>query len=395
MPGARTLSDIAELAAIDRESASDGEACAARALAGMLAARGVQPALESERAVGGFWQSNGLAAAAALAAGMLGRRSRPAGTALAALAAALIADDVDNGRQLLRRLLPKRETTNVLARVGDARARETLVIVAHHDAAHSGLLFHPGLVPLVSRIAPRWYERQNTSTQTGRLLVLGPSLVVLGCATGSGRIRRAGMLWSAATALLLADVARCGVVPGANDNLSAVGVLLELAERLSEDPAPGVRVLLLSTGSEESFMEGMRAFITRHGDELDPASTRFLALECVGSPRLVIMEGEGMLRMRDHDSGLREELQAAADEAGIDIWRGLRLGAGGTDALPAMRAGYRAACLAACTDLKVPANYHWPTDVVENLDLDTMEQAREVTERLVRRAGRAATAATR
>jgi len=142
-------------------------------------------------------------------------------------------------------------------------------------------------------------------------------------------------------------------------------------------------------------MEGMRAFITRHGDELDPASTRFLALECVGSPRLVIMEGEGMLRMRDHDSGLREELQAAADEAGIDIWRGLRLGAGGTDALPAMRAGYRAACLAACTDLKVPANYHWPTDVVENLDLDTMEQAREVTERLVRRAGRAATAATR
>ena len=68
-----------------------------------------------------------------------------------------------------------------------------------------------------------------------------------------------------------------------------------------------------------------------------------------------------MLRMRDHDGALREELQQAADEAGVEVWRGLRLGAGATDALPAMRAGYPAACLAACTDLKVPANYHWPT----------------------------------
>ncbi len=341
MPGARTLSDIEALAAIDRESASDGEARAARALAAMLTARGLQPALEHERAVGGFWQSNGLAAAAAVLAGSLGGRSRAAGAAIAGLAAGLIADDVDNAGHLLRRVLPKRETTNVLAWAGDQDARETVVLVAHHDAAHTGLLFHPGLIPFVNRIAPGWYQRQNTSTQTGRLLVLGPALVALGCATGNRAIRRAGMLWSTATALLLADVARSPVVPGANDNLSAVAVLLELAEHLTEDPAPGVRVLLLSTGSEESFMEGMRGFIARHRVELDPASTRFLALECVGSPRLVIMEGEGMLRIREHDSGLREELQAAADEAGIGVWRGLRLGAGGTDALPALRAGYR------------------------------------------------------
>jgi len=86
-------------------------------------------------------------------------------------------------------------------------------------------------------------------------------------------------------------------------------------------------------------MEGMRGFIARHREELDPASTRIVALECLGSPRLVIMEGEGMLLMRDHDEALREELQQAADEAGVGVWRGLRLGAGGTDALPAMRSG--------------------------------------------------------
>jgi hypothetical protein len=392
MPGTRTLSDIQALAAIDRGSASDGEARAARSLAEMLAGRGLQPVLERERAVGGFWQSTGLAAGAAVLAGAIGSRSRAAGSVIAALAAGLIADDVDNAGHLLRRLLPKRETTNVLAWAGDPGARETVVIVAHHDAAHTGLLFHPGLIPLVARIAPGRYERQNTSTQTGRLLIFGPALVAIGSAAGNRTVRRLGMLWSAASALLLADVARSPVVPGANDNLSAVAVLLDLAERLTQEPARGVRVLLLSTGSEESFMEGMRGFVARHRGELDPDSTRFVALECVGSPRLVIMEGEGMLRMRDHDGGLREELQAAADEAGIAVWRGLRLGAGGTDALPALRAGYRAACLAACTDLKVPANYHWPSDVVENLDLATIGHAREVTERLIRRVGHASTA---
>lgn len=134
-------------------------------------------------------------------------------------------------------------------------------------------------------------------------------------------------------------------------------------------------------------MEGMRGFLRRHRSELDPADTRFVALECVGSPHLMLMEGEGMLRMRDHDAELREEIQAAADEAGVALWRGLRLGAGATDALPALRAGYRTACIAACTELKVPANYHWETDVTENLSWPTIERAALVATRLVRRAG--------
>jgi hypothetical protein len=300
-----------------------------------------------------------------------------------------MADDVDNGAHLLRRALPQRATTNVLAWAGDLQARETVVIVAHHDAAHTGLLFHPGLVPLVNRIAPNWYAKQKTSTHTGRLLVLGPVLVAVGSALGLRRLRLFGAFWSAVTAAVLADVGHSPVVAGANDNLSAVAVLLAIAEQLAQQPATGVRLLLLSTGSEESFMEGMRGFVRRHRSELDPARTRFLAVECVGSPHLILIEGEGMLRMRDYDSSLRDELQAAADEAGVPLWRGLRLGAGGTDALPALRSGYRAACIAACTDLKVPANYHWKSDVPENLCWRTIEQATALATRLIRRVGEA------
>jgi Peptidase family M28 len=387
VPAADLPAALERLAAIERGSATDGERRAAELLAGLMRERGLEPELERERGVGGFWQSTGLAAGIAFLAGLLGRRRRGLSTLLAGAATALMADDVDNGSMLLRRLLPKRETTNVLAWTGDPQATETVVVIAHHDAAHTGLLFHPGLTPAISRRFPRWYARQNTSVQTGVLLVLGPALVTAGTALGSRVLRRMGLVWSAGTLGLLADVARSPVVPGANDNLSAVVVLLDLAERLAERPVAGVRVLLLSTGSEESFSEGMRGFVRRHGAELDPASTRFVALECVGSPHLMLMEGEGMLRMRDHDPVLREEIQAAADAAEVPLWRGLRLGAGATDALPAMRAGYRAACLAACTDLKTPANYHWPTDLPANLTWPTIARAADVAESLIRRVG--------
>lgn len=378
-----TREDLVRLAEIERGSTSEGEARAAELLATMLRARGLHPTLERESAAPGFWPSTGLAAAAGAAAGLIASRSRVAATALAAVSAALMADDVENNAQLLRRALPRATTTNVLAWAGDPSARETLVLVAHHDAAHTGLLFHPGLVPLVNRIAPDWYEKQTTSTQTGQLLVAGPTLVALGGALGVRSIRRLGTVWSAVTAALLADVARSPVVCGANDNLSAVATLLAVAERIAEHPVKGVRVLLLSTGSEESFMEGMRGFVARHRNELDSAHTRVVALECVGSPHLLLMEGEGMLRMHDHDLSLRDELQAAADDAGIALWRGLRLGAGATDALPALKAGYRVACLAGCNDLKVPANYHWPTDVPENLCWETIDHAATVAVSLI------------
>jgi hypothetical protein len=375
---------LERLAAIERGSASAGEARAAELLVELMAERGLQAQVERERGGGGFWWPTGLAAAAGALAGLAGGRRRRSSALLATLAAGLIADDVDNGAQLLRRCLPAHQASNVLAWSGDPQAHETVVLVAHHDAAHTGLLFHPGLPRLVDRLFPRWYAKQTTSTQTGRLIVLGPALVACATLLGSRRLRRLGTLWSAGTAALLADVGRSPVVAGANDNLSSVIVLLAIAERLAAEPLAGVRVLLLSTGAEENFMEGMRGFMHRHRAALDPEHTRFVALECVGSPHLLLLEGEGMLRLRDHDGPLREELQAVADALGIELWRGLRLGAGGTDALPALRAGYRAACLAACDDLRVPANYHWPSDNPENLCWPTIERAVELTEGFLR-----------
>jgi Zn-dependent M28 family amino/carboxypeptidase len=185
----------------------------------------------------------------------------------------------------------------------------------------------------------------------------------------------------------MADIGARAVVPGANDNLSSVGVLVGLAAGLRDRPIKGVRVMLVSTGSEESFSEGMQAFGERHFAELDPERTEMICLECVGGPTLVVVEGEGMLRMRDYPVHMREALADAASDAGESIRRGLRTTAA-TDAIIPLRAGYDVATLASVDETKLPMNYHWPNDIADNLHWSTIESAIAVCQQFLRtRAG--------
>ena len=162
-------------------------------------------------------------------------------------------------------------------------------------------------------------------------------------------------------------------------------MILELARMLREQPVEGVRVLLVSTGSEESFMEGMRGWVRRHGPRLDPARTRVVVLETLGSPELILLEGEGMIWMTDYDDGVREAIADAARRAGVALRRGLRLGFA-TDALSALRGGLRAATLASCDEYKMPANYHSQRDIPRNVDFGTVGSAVRVAEAVIRSA---------
>jgi Iap family predicted aminopeptidase len=134
-------------------------------------------------------------------------------------------------------------------------------------------------------------------------------------------------------------------------------------------------------------MEGMQGFGRRHFPELDPERTEILCLECLGGPTLIVLEGEGMLRMRDYPAHMRHALAQAAAEAGIPIARGLRTVAA-TDGLIALRAGYPVGTLASVDDTKYPLNYHWPSDTPDALHWQTIENAITVCERFLRRRAR-------
>jgi acetylornithine deacetylase/succinyl-diaminopimelate desuccinylase-like protein len=383
---------VHELASVARPSASDGERRAAEWIVARMRAHGQRASVEVERAHGGYWWPLGLLNGAAALAGLAARRSRSRSArllagAVGAGAAAAIWDEVGGGRLWFRRAaLPHRDTFNVVAQAGDPDGAETIVVVAHHDAAHSGLVFHPALPRLFAERFPEQHERSSQSLPIMYATWLGPVLVALGSVLRRAGLLRAGSLLAGAAAAAMVDIGRSEVVPGANDNLSAVAVLVALARSLAEQPAPGVRVLLLSTGSEESFMEGMQGFMRRHRATLDPARTTVLCLECVGSPTLTLVEAEGMLRMRYYSDGAREQLAAAAAAVGVELVRGLRTVAA-TDALVALRRGYGAVTLASIDATKFPANYHWPSDTPENLDWSTIERAFVVADRFVRARG--------
>jgi Zn-dependent M28 family amino/carboxypeptidase len=221
---------------------------------------------------------------------------------------------------------------------------------------------------------PRLLERTDTTPPLMWPVIGGPLLVAAGGLLGARALRTAGTVLALATATAFAEIGARSVVPGANDNLTGVATLAGLALRLAQEPVSGVRVLLVSTGSEESFMEGMQAFARRHFAALPTDRTHVICVDTVGSPELVMLEGEGMLRMHDYPAAFREAVAQCALRAGVHVRRGLRF-RNATDALIARRAGYPTVMLGSVNRYKLPDNYHWPTDVPDNVDFSTTADA--------------------
>jgi hypothetical protein len=374
---------LEELERIYRPSASEGERRAAEWLVGRFRALGAEARIEAADAHGTYWWPLGLGAALGAIGGFAALRGRRAlGAALGALGAAGIASDFPPHRRRLRAPLPKRTSYNVLCEIGNPDAEQTIVISAHHDSAHSGLVFHPAIPKIADRLG--LIEGIETSPALMAPVVGGPLLVALGALTDIRALTKLGTALSAGSTAAMVEIGARKVVPGANDNGTAVVSLLALAKRLAQSPAPGIRVILLSAGSEESFSEGMKAFGERHFDELPTESTFFLVLESTGSPHLLVLRGEGFLKMYDYPAPALELLDSTAEELGIWLYPNLRLH-NGTDGMEALAAGYETAVIAGCDDLKQPSNYHWPNDLAENVDFGSVADGIRLAEATIRR----------
>jgi len=377
---------LEELERIERPSASEGERQAAEWLVDQFAQLGARARIEAETAHGTYWWPLGLGAGLGVlgaAAALRGRRVL--GALLGAAGAAGIADDFPPNRRRLRRPLPKRTTYNVVCELGDPAAERTMVLIAHHDAAHSGLVFHPALPELADRLG--LVERTDTSPPLMAPVLAGPALAALGAASGRRALARLGLLLGLGTIAAMTDIGLRRSVPAANDNGTAVVALLALAQRFVAEPPEGVRVILLSTGSEESFSEGMKAFGERHFGELPRESTFFLCLETLGATHLLALRGEGFLKMRDYPPRALAFIERVAGELGIWLYPNLRT-YNGTDGLESAAAGYETVALCSCTDLKQPGRYHWPNDTASNVNFDTVERAITLSDAAVRQLGR-------
>lgn len=367
------------MAAMHRPPCSPGEREAAEWLAGRLRSVGVENvALEDEPSWGTFPPTvTSLAALGAASAALTLAGHRFLGALGSATAGLGLFDEVLNGPRVFRRAMRTEKTTvNVLAKAGDPDADHTLVVMAHHDAAQTGFLFDqtairtfhehfPAVIPKIKTQPPQWWGA-----------FAGPLLGLAGALTGRRGLAKAGLVVNLGTVAAVGDMWRSETVPGANDNLTACAVLVALAEMLRESPR-SIRVWLVSAGAEETLQDGIRAFMDRHAGELDPDATSFLCIDTVGSPRLMMLEGEGPGLMEDYDADLRETVARVSERDGLALERGFRARAS-TDAIIPQRRGFRVANLSSVNDYHNLENYHLPTDTAENVNYETVAEAAKV-----------------
>ena len=377
---------LEELERIERPSASDGERQAAEWLVGQFAELGAEARIEAEPAHGTYWWPLGIGAALGTLGAVAALRGRRLlGALLGATGAAAIADDFPPGKRRLRRFLPTRTTYNVVCELGDLDAERTVVVSAHHDAAHSGLVFHPALPEIADRLGV--LDRTDTSPPLMAPVVGGPVAAALGAATGRRWLTKLGLVLGLGTIAAMTDIGRRKPVPAANDNGTGVVALLALARLFLAEPPAGIRAILLSAGSEESFSEGIKAFGERHFEALPKDSTFFLCLETLGATHLLALQGEGFLKMRDYPPRALAFVEGVAEDLGIWLYPNLRT-YNGTDALEPRVAGYETVALCSCTDQKQPGRYHWPNDVAANVNFETLERAILLSQEAVRRLSR-------
>lgn len=380
-----TLREVCErLAPIDKTPCSPGEREAAEWIAARLRRAGAsEVALEDEPSWGTFPPTAlvlGLVGIAGCAAVLAGRRL--GGSALALASVAGVLDEAENGPRIVRRAIRRRRSTvNVVARTGDPNGARTLVLLAHHDGAQTGVLYDQSLIIKLNERFPGLLRRFKTQPPQWAVGVAGQMLAVAGGLGGLGASRRRRRLAAAGLAInslglaLIADIMRNPTVPAANDNLSAVAAIVALAERLREQPITGLRVLLVSAGAEETLQDGIRGFVARHASELDPRSTWILNMDTIGSPRLIMLEGEGPFLMQDYtDPAFRDLIERCASEQGISLERGFRARAS-TDSVITSRAGYPSTCLGSLNEWQLMSNYHLMTDVPEHLVYRTITDA--------------------
>jgi len=354
--------DVASLSELTRSSARAGERTSAEWLLDRLGELEIVEAeVEPYRYQSTYALAHGLHNAAGIAASALG------GSRGALLAAATLYSyemEVSGARQWLRGLLPGGDGANVLARVrAGGRRRATLVLVAHHDAANTGLIWSQAAV----RAGGARHLRRRRVDPFMAPMELSLCLAGLGSLLGrKGRTARAlaaGVL--SLGSLADADVARNETVPGACDNASGVAVCLDLLRALRAEPLPETDVLVAFTGSEEAGMGGMAAFLDRHGASLERQPAFVLGLDTLAAGTPIVCSAEGAMREQryhERDIALVEEGAAIAGVPSPQRWR---IGAW-TDPVLALHRGLPCASVLSMGPGYFP-NYHHPTDTVRRI----------------------------
>jgi hypothetical protein len=366
-----------------RAAGTDAERRAAGHIARRLRALGREGELEPIVVRPRFALTHVLHAVVAIVGSVVSVSSPPVGAALVLLAAFSTYGDLTGRFLLFRRLTARRASQNVVSTEGGEKPG-VLVLLAHHDAAHTAGVFRPRSVERRARIGRRIRRPFGLAEVFFLSLILLLACTLVRLATGESVVL--GLIQLVPTAALIAsvplmlDIHFGQVVPGANDNASGVATVLALAERYG-DRLEHFDLWCVFPGSEEAQALGMREWLRRHRGELDPARTLFVDLDKVGAGTVHYARREGLVFPLAYDERLVGLCEQVAREAAPSEDRGPRAPARAYvarttgDAAAARARGMRAISISCLNELGYPPRYHAPGDTPEHLEDAALDEA--------------------
>ena len=350
--------DVGALSAIERRAATAGDRESAEWVAQRMRDMGVEDVRIEPFRCHSTWA---IPYGAHALLGMLAARLPTALRVPLALAtAASFEADYTGRNQAVRALLPGAGVGhNVVGRIGHGSRK--LVLVAHHDAAHTGWVWDPRFLE-----SGRNHARKTGTTPSFIALpLLALALVALG-------FRRLGSALLGINVALGIQSALSETVPGASDNATGVAGVLELARRYIDYPLDDTEVTVLCPSGEEVGLAGMYAWLSKEG-QTPFTNALAVSLDTLGAGEPVVARGESFTgRYREDDLALVDE----------DVPR-VVLGAG-TDAMAARYAGMPAVSILSWSDGGF-TNYHLPTDTADRVNWESVELCLALADRTIRR----------
>lgn len=282
-----------------------------------------------------------------------------------------------SGYRILGHLLPQYETQNVVARMLGDNPKRLFIVTAHYDSPKHSAVTSPKAQP--------WLRLIHV------ILVICMVVVLASCAAEAAGVfaewdARPDLVlrWCGVTALLCgaAALVACELsgefVRGASDNASGVAVLLGLANRFTEEPIPNADVWFVATGSKETWLSGMRRFLSTHAFDKD--TTFLLNVDRVGAGELHYVTREGMLHLFRSCPAMAAaaRTESGAVHAEPMTWRGLP-----SDAFLPLARGMNALTITSVggRDLNDDDDDDRPSDI----DYGTVTRAGDFAERILRR----------
>jgi hypothetical protein len=268
----------------------------------------------------------------------------------------------------LRWIVAKGPSQNVVATVqSSAEHRQDLVLIGHIDTQRTPIVFS----------TPRWVAAYKTFTTVAFVLFAAQTvLYLLGTLTGWPWIWPLTGLSAVGALLLMAMCIQADHTPftaGANDNASAVGLVLTLAEALRERPLQYTRVWLACTGCEEVQHYGAIDFFRRHRSTLKHANV--IAFEMLGCAGPSWLTKEGIIVPFHADAGLMnlaEEIAAQHPELGAYA---AQIRGGNTEMADALRLGIRAITIGGQTRDGGMPYWHQVGDTFDKMNPEVLERA--------------------